>query len=211
MPRAARWLAERFEVSTRTIERDLAALVQSGVPVCGDRGRLGGYVLDTERSLPPLQVTPAEAVAISVALRELHGAPFEGAARTALEKLAAMMPEPDLAKVDQLADRVRVVGTPGPKGVVPRAVRRALEGGRALRLRYRDRNEEPSTRTVEPMGLMHGPKGWYLLAWCRLRGAPRAFALDRVHDVERGEEVEVDRRIDLEALGMEVPTLRAVV
>ncbi|MGI5454418.1 helix-turn-helix transcriptional regulator [Streptomyces sp. CA-249302] len=61
-PCSARTLAARFEVSVRTIERDLAALQQSGVPVYAEPGRRGGYALDRQRTLPPLTITPAEAV-----------------------------------------------------------------------------------------------------------------------------------------------------
>jgi predicted DNA-binding transcriptional regulator YafY len=199
-PRAARWLADRLNVSVRTIERDLAALQESGVPVHGDRGRRGGYVLDKDRILP-MSVTVEEAMAISVALRELRGAAFEAAARTALEKLMAVMPSQDLAKAEQLVDRVRPVSAPGPRSAVPRVVQQALDSGRVLHLRYHDRNEEQTDRTVEPMGLLHGPRGWYLLAWCQLRDAPRGFLLDRVHNVEIGVEMTVDRRIDLDTTG----------
>ena len=65
-PRSGRWLALRFEVSTRTVERDIAALQQAGVPVYAEPGRTGGYVLDRATTLPPVNVTPAEAVAIAV-------------------------------------------------------------------------------------------------------------------------------------------------
>jgi predicted DNA-binding transcriptional regulator YafY len=207
-PRAARWLADRLNVSIRTIERDLAALQRSGLPVYGDRGRRGGYVLDKERTLPLLNMTPDEAMAISVALRELRGAPFEAAARTALDKLTLLMAEQDLAKAEQLVDRVRPVTNPGPRSAVPKQVQRALDTGHVLHLRYRDRNDEETRRTVEPMGLLHGPRGWYLLAWCRLRDAPRGFLLDRVADVEVGEEIVVDRRVDLDTSGANAPTLR---
>ena len=207
-PRAARWLADRLNVSIRTIERDLAALQQSGVPVYGDRGRRGGYVLDKDRTLPLLNMTPEEAMAISVALRELRGAPFEAAALSALAKLTTVMPEQDLAKAEQLADRVRPVSTPGPRSAVPRAVQQALDTGHVVHLQYRDRNDELSNRTVEPMGLLHGPRGWYLLAWCQLRDAPRGFLLDRVQNAEVGEEIVVDRRVDLDTTGANAPTLR---
>jgi predicted DNA-binding transcriptional regulator YafY len=207
-PRAARWLADRLKVSVRTIERDLVALQRSGIPVHGDRGRRGGYVLDTERTLPFLNMTPDEATAISVALRELQGAPFETAARTALEKLTAVMAEQDLAKARQFAGKVRPVSKPAPRSSVPKAVRRALDTGHVLHLRYRDRNDEQSQRTVEPMELLHGPRGWYLLAWCQLRDAPRGFLLDRVSNAEVGEEVVVDRRVDHDPAGAEAPSLR---
>src|SRR4029077_3073316 len=81
-PRSTRWLAGRFEVSARTIERDISALQQSGVPVWAEAGRSGGYCLDKERTLPPVNFTPGEAMALAVALRHVTGTPFgqDGAA-----------------------------------------------------------------------------------------------------------------------------------
>ncbi len=83
---AARRLAERFEVSVRTIERDLDALRQAGVPLRGIQGRRGGYVVDPAMSLPPLNFTPGEAAAVAVApepdpgvAREVWRAVREGA------------------------------------------------------------------------------------------------------------------------------------
>src|SRR5437773_5102178 len=89
-PRSARWLAQRFEVCTRTVERDIGALQQSGVPIYAEPGRTGGYTLDKARPLPPVNVTPAEAVAVAGALRRLAGTPFQGAARAALAKRGAL-------------------------------------------------------------------------------------------------------------------------
>jgi len=66
--RSVRWLAQRFEVHARTIERDLSALQQAGVPIWATPGRHGGYALDPRMSLPPLNFTPAEAAAIAVAM-----------------------------------------------------------------------------------------------------------------------------------------------
>jgi len=96
-PRSARWLAARFEVSSRTVERDIGALQQAGVPIYAETGRTGGYVLDKAHSLPPVNVTPAEAVAIAVALEKLHGTPFHEAARSALRKVVAVMPSAEAA------------------------------------------------------------------------------------------------------------------
>jgi predicted DNA-binding transcriptional regulator YafY len=59
-PRSARWLAGRFEVSARTMERDISALQRSGVPICAEPGRTGGYCVDKARTLPPVNLTPAE-------------------------------------------------------------------------------------------------------------------------------------------------------
>ena len=84
-PRSARQLAKGYEVSTRTIERDILALQESRVPVYGERGRHGGYVIDKTRTLPPVNVTAAEMVAIAVSLAWADGTPFAHAARNVFQ------------------------------------------------------------------------------------------------------------------------------
>ncbi|MEU8190600.1 helix-turn-helix transcriptional regulator, partial [Micromonospora carbonacea] len=97
-PRSARWLAGRFEVSSRTIERDIAALQQAGVPIWAEPGRTGGYVVDRAHTLPPVNLTAVEAVAMAVALHRLDGGPFAEAGATALRKLLAVLPPADAAE-----------------------------------------------------------------------------------------------------------------
>src|SRR2546425_6992253 len=93
-PRSARWLADRFEVSSRTVERDLGALQQAGVPIYAEPGRTGGYVLDKARTLPPVNVSPAEAGAIAGALGGPHRTPFADPAPAALRQGGAGLPAP---------------------------------------------------------------------------------------------------------------------
>ncbi|WP_406674363.1 HTH domain-containing protein [Nonomuraea sp. N2-4H] len=104
--RSARELAERFEVSVRTIERDITALQESGVPIYAEPGRKGGYAIDRKVSLPPLNFTPAEAVAIAVALSKAGDQPFGRQARSALRKVVAAMPGPEGELARELARRV---------------------------------------------------------------------------------------------------------
>src|SRR5262249_3492270 len=94
-PTSAATLAQRFEVSTRTIERDLLALQESGVPIYAETGRTGGYVIDAARSLPPVNFTAAEAAAVAVALTTAADTPFAMSARSALTKMIAAMHAPD--------------------------------------------------------------------------------------------------------------------
>lgn len=181
-PRSATWLARRFEVSTRTVERDLSALQQSGVPIYAEPGRTGGYAIDRSRSLPPVNFTAAEAVAMAVALHRLAGTPFHQAASTALRKLLAVMPEADAVAARRIAGRVRLIGA-GPTTPIPALLADALLVGRVLRIGYADRGGATSTREIEPLGYIGSPTHWYLHAWCRLRAAPRAFRTDRIRTV----------------------------
>ncbi|SBT48828.1 helix-turn-helix transcriptional regulator [Micromonospora narathiwatensis] len=181
-PRSARWLAGRFEVSARTIERDIAALQAAGVPIWAEPGRTGGYVVDRARTLPPVNLTPGEAVAMALALHRLGGTPFAAAAGAALRKLVAVMPAADVAEAHRLAGRVHLIGD-GPVMPVPAAVADAVAAGRVLRLTYADRAGADSVRDVEPLGYLGNARHWYLLAWCRLRDGLRCFRTDRISSV----------------------------
>jgi predicted DNA-binding transcriptional regulator YafY len=201
-PRSARWLAECFEISVRTVERDLGALQESGVPIYAEPGRCGGYVLDKSHTLPPVNVTPSEAVAIAVALHKLDGGPFAAAARSALHKLLAVMPAGDVSHAAEMARRVHLLSRPPAPAPppVPRVVADALAARRVLLIGYHDRHGAASTRAVEPMGYIGGVEHWYLLGWCRLRGALRAFRLDRIEWVQATDEVVAPRPIRPEDL-----------
>jgi predicted DNA-binding transcriptional regulator YafY len=198
-PRSARWLARRFEVCTRTVERDIGALQESGVPLYAEPGRGGGYSLDRARTLPPLNISPPEAVAVAVALRRLAGTPFEDAARSALRKLVAVMPAPEVARAEDLGRRVHLITVPREPGPppVPRVIADALSARRVLELGYADRHGTVSRRLVEPLGYVGGGgEHWYLVGWCRLRDDARVFRIDRITSVRATEETAPPRELD---------------
>ncbi len=194
-PRSARWLAERFEVSPRTVERDIAALQQASVPIYAEPGRAGGYVLDRSFTLPPVNVTPAEAVALAVSLHRLAGTPFEESARSALHKVVAVMAEPRRRRragarrpgafhrrrrrADGAARHSRRCGWLAGAGIVLRrqARLRVQARGGAARLRRRPRGVVPG-RLV--------PATW----------AVRAFRLDRIRTVTATAEPATPRQLD---------------
>ena len=180
--RGARRLAERFEVSIRTIERDVSALQQAGVPIWATPGPGGGYALDPAMTLPPLNFTPSEAAAIAVALATSGPIPFGDAARAALRKVAAAMSASGREDADALLDRIRLLQRNGLVAAPAlRVVERALLDHRVVRLDYQDKNGSvTSGRLVEPLGFVLGEQHTYLHGWCRLRNGPRAFRLDRI-------------------------------
>lgn len=203
-PMRASELATRFEVSTRTIERDLLALQEAGVPIWAQPGPGGGYSLNPDTTLPPLNLTPEEAVALATALAALPAMPFAAAGQSALGKLAAVMAAAPRDTAARLAARIRV--TPlaeQPASPVWETVRHALLQPEALQITYRDRSGAETVRTVEPAGLLGTGTGWYLAAWCRLRQGPRTFRLDRIaHATRTGEPIAAP---DLDALLAELP------
>jgi predicted DNA-binding transcriptional regulator YafY len=179
---SARELAARFEVSARTVERDVSALQQAGVPIYADVGRSGGYTLDKARTLPPLNFTPAEAVAVAIALGREEGSPYGRAARTALHKILSAMSAGDGAAARELADRIRFLfpTEPDAPARVPAVLEEAVATCRVVRIGYVDRSGAVTARDVEPVGFSAGAQCWYFLGWCRLRGEGRVFRTDRI-------------------------------
>lgn len=181
-PTRAVQLAERFEVSVRTVERDLLALQEAGVPIWAQPGPGGGYALEADHTLPPLNFTPAEAVSIAVALSASRSMPFGSSGKSAFDKILNAMSTGSKRSATELAHRVRVLQTDEPTvpAVVSVQIEQSLANQVALELLYRDREGRKSLRTVEPAGVFATENGWYLLAWCRTRQGPRAFRLDRI-------------------------------
>jgi predicted DNA-binding transcriptional regulator YafY len=186
--RSARELSDRFEVSVRTIERDISALQQAGVPIYAEAGRGGGYAIDRAMSLSPLNFTPAEAVAVAVALSRTQERLFAAEARSALGKLVAAMPVAEGQRARELASRDHLVSdaeepeaAADGRAAVARVIEEALQDRRVLRIVYVDRSGVSTERDVEP-GVFIGGRGgfWYLVGWCRLREDVRVFRLDRI-------------------------------
>lgn len=196
-PRSTRWLAERFSVSVRTIERDTTALVQAGVPLFTVPGPDGGFALDDggEFELPPVSLTADEAVAVAVGLAQLTGSGFHEPAEAVLAKLTARFPGLVGAAAEAVAngDGADVPAAADQFPAIPVVVQRALAAERVLELDYVDRDGRPSHRVVEPIGVLTARDGdagphWLLLAWCRMRHGIRGFRVDRIRRARVGTE-----------------------
>jgi predicted DNA-binding transcriptional regulator YafY len=195
--RTAGRLAEHFEVSVRTIERDLSALGQAGVPLATKQGRTGGYTLDPSMSLPPLNFTPREAAAIAVALSRSEHVLFTRDARCAMQKIVAAMPERALEEARATAEKVRLLvqPAPDPDAEIAETIWRAVRDNQVLRIHYIDVGGLETEREVEPQHVVVGPNGSYLTAYCHLRGDDRVFRMDRITQAERTPSLPRPRRV----------------
>ena len=198
--RAAGQLAKHFEVSVRTIERDLSALGQAGVPLATKQGRTGGYTLDRSMSLPPLNFTPREAAAIAVALSRSEHVLFTRDGRSAMQKIVAAMPERALEEARAAAEKIRLLvqPSPDPDAEIAETIWRSVRDNEVLRIRYIDVGGLETEREFEPQHVVVGPNGSYLTAYCHLRGADRVFRMDRVTRAERTPSLPRPRRVDAE-------------
>ncbi|MFG2454284.1 helix-turn-helix transcriptional regulator [Streptomyces sp. NPDC048512] len=178
-------LADRLEVSVRTIYRDVEALSTSGVPVYAERGRHGGIELLAGFRTDVTGLTADESRALFVlAAQGAHAAlGLDAALDSALRKVMAALPAPFRPAAEVTGRRILVDATRW-KGGAQRAVdldvlQDAVFTDRRLRLRYRHGGEaEPRTYTVDPYGLVSKAGVWYLVA--DRRGAPRLFRADRI-------------------------------
>jgi len=177
-------LARLFEVSARTVKRDVSALQQAGLPVTAQAGLGGGYVLDASVGLPPVNFTPAQAVALALAVRALPpGSPFGTDAEAARGKVLDALPPADRLRADELSGRVW--SRPEQTGEVAtaqvlRAVEESLGRHRVLAIEYRSGDGTVSRRRVEPVLLARTGGHWYVAAWCQWRVAMRWFRLARI-------------------------------
>jgi predicted DNA-binding transcriptional regulator YafY len=179
--RTAERLAGTFEVSVRTIKRDVSTLQQGGFPVWARPGPGGGYVVDDAATLPPINFTDAEISGLAAAVAAHRGQPFDGHARSALVKALSVMDPQARRRATVLKERVWIDHTGTPSDARTRhVVEQALHLQRVLVVHYRDRQEKRTTRLVDPVLLARSQGHWYLVGHCRTRKAIRWFRLDRV-------------------------------
>lgn len=178
--RTAQQLADEFEVTPRTIKRDLAALEAGGLPIWGRSGPGGGYGLAGSSSLPPVNFTAAQALALNAAVAVTTQAPFSASARAATRKVLDVLDPVARRRASDLSDRVWVdVGPSAPRRVMS-ALEQALLDQVTVNLGYTDAKGRSTQREVEPMIFALTGGRWLLVAWCRLRDDIRWFDLSRV-------------------------------
>jgi len=178
-------LADRLEVSNRTIRRDIERLRRLGYPVESLTGPAGGYRLRAGSAMPPLLVDDEEAIAIAVGLRTAARASVAGieeAAVRALVKLEQVLPSHLRRRVGALGAATVTLPVPGPT-VDPQhltLIAAACRDSERLRFGYRRRDGTDSRREVEPHSLVNHGRRWYLVAWDSRRDDWRTFRLDRL-------------------------------
>ncbi|MEU0380837.1 transcriptional regulator [Streptomyces cyaneofuscatus] len=181
-------LAERLDVSPRTVRRDIDRLRELGYPVEASRGSLGGYRLVAGAAMPPLVLDDEEAVAIAVGLRAGAGHAIEGvdeASVRALAKLEQVLPSRLRHRVSALQNATVPLTRGDGATIDPQTLTTlasAATGQEALRFSYRSGDGTETKRLVEPYRLVSTGRRWYLVAYDLLRADWRTFRVDRVSE-----------------------------
>lgn len=183
-------LAATFEVTKRTIYRDVAALSESGVPIVAIPGQ--GYSLVEGYFLPPLSFSSDEAIMLLLGtdfMAQNFDAQYRSAAQSANHKIVAVLPDNLRQEVEYLENSIRFVALNSPfeRDTLQR-VRRAIIQRRTLRFCYYSRPRDgssstPTARDADPYALIHIGNAWLLSAYCHLRHDTRFFRIDRMEEV----------------------------
>jgi len=194
-------LSKKYDVSIRTIYRDIRSLEESGIPIFTEEGK--GYSLVEGYTLPPVMFTEEEANALitgySMVSRNKDASLVENY-KDAIDKIKSVLRHNQKGKAELLSKRVAFIHNLSQitTSNILSSVQIAITSLRLVDINYISlyKNEE-SSRLVEPLAIYHTQGNWILIAWCRLRKDYREFRLDRIQSVKMKGENFQDRKFDL--------------
>ncbi|MBY0433718.1 MAG: YafY family transcriptional regulator [Cyclobacteriaceae bacterium] len=181
----AQEIADRFEITLRTVYRDVKALMEAGVPIGSEAGT--GYFIVDGYHLPPVMFTQDEASAMMMAgklVERMTDQSVRTAFEGALMKVKAVLNEAQKDHLESLQEHIEVLKPhmqmPASVGNHMSDLQKAIVEKRIVEFQYFNNQSEQTTREVEPIGLFYYSAAWHLIAWCRLRDGFRDFRTDRI-------------------------------
>jgi predicted DNA-binding transcriptional regulator YafY len=175
-------LAREFNLTVRTIYRDLIAIGEAGVPLVFEAKR--GYSIAQGYSLPPVNLTEAEALALTMGrllVDRLVDSSIRQNLETAAEKIKTVLPAKSKEDVQRLERAMAITAVPVVvEQTALTELQKAILQNSVIRFVYQKPEAEPEFRTADPMGLIHYLARWHLIAWCHQKKALRDFRTDRI-------------------------------
>jgi predicted DNA-binding transcriptional regulator YafY len=181
-------IADRFEISLRTVYRDVKALMEAGVPIGSEAGK--GYFIVDGYHLPPVMFTETEASAMLVGsklVEKMGDKSVRTAFESAMHKIRAVLNESEKDHLQNLETHIEIFTRSkyeGEKKDFPdhflTDIQRAVARKETVRIEYSNAEEEQTLREVEPIGIFYYSLSWHLIGWCRLRNSYRDFRADRI-------------------------------
>jgi len=182
----ARDIAEKHQVSIRTVYRDIRTLEQSGIPIVMEEGR--GYTMMEGYKLPPVMFTEQEANALITAEQIIAKNTDQSLSKeysSAIEKIRSVLKYTQKDKTELLTERLQVrtnIETEQNSDYLIR-LQSAITNYNIVRLKYVSAQDKSTERKIEPFALIHTQDNWILIAYCRMRKDFRAFRLDRMENI----------------------------
>ncbi len=201
-------ISDRFEISLRTVYRDVKALMEAGVPIGSEAGK--GYFIVDGFHLPPVMFTQDEANAMMLAgklVDKMADKSVRSAFDSALHKIKSVLNEAGKDDLQNLESHVGVflrsrfeyrAQNDFPDNFMA-DIQRAIARKHVVKIEYCNRAEEISNRSIEPIGMFYYSMAWYLIGWCRMRNNYRNFRADRIKSmIDTGEVFESRSTLSLQ-------------
>lgn len=182
-------IADRFEISLRTVYRDVKALMEAGVPIGSEAGK--GYFIVDGYHLPPVMFNQEEASALLTAgklIEKMTDDSIRKAYESALLKIKSVLNSSEKDHLENLQSSIAVFRMPDHKPEFPNQfmaeIQRSISRRNVLKLAYvSSGKQEHTSRMVEPIGVVYYSGHWHLIAWCRLRNGYRDFRIDMIQSM----------------------------
>lgn len=187
-------LANRFNISLRTVYRDIRSLEEAGVPLFGEAG-IGYSIVDGYR-LPPIMFTREEAMTFVTAeklMAQFTDVAMKSSYQSAMYKMKAVLRSDEKDLVENIEDSILIRKRIPNENTIPDnildSILRCITENRVAKIVYYSfENEEKTARTIEPIGIYHENQYWYVIAWCQLRKDYRNFRTDRMIGIQLSDE-----------------------
>ncbi|PXV63043.1 HTH domain-containing protein [Dysgonomonas alginatilytica] len=183
----AKFIADKFGISTRTVYRDIKALEESGVPILTEEGK--GYSLMQGYAIPPVMFTETEANALITAEQIVKTNKDQSFVKNYIEaitKIKAVLKHNTKNKAELLSERIQIRNNSEGKTTSDylSLLQLAITNVQLVHISYTSEVDDTTKRIIEPLALYSTQENWILIAYCRLRKENRAFRLDRIQELE---------------------------
>jgi predicted DNA-binding transcriptional regulator YafY len=182
-------IADHFEISLRTVYRDVKALMEAGVPIGSEAGK--GYFIVDGYHLPPVMFSQQEASAMLTAgklVEKMTDDSIRKAYESALFKIKSVLNDSEKDHLENLQSSIEVFRYPDQNPEYPNQymadIQHAISHRNVLRMDYLSTKDEHTNREIEPIGVVHYSGRWHLIAWCKLRNGYRDFRIDLIQSLK---------------------------
>ncbi len=201
-------LARTFEVSKRTIYRDIEIINEAGVPIVTYPGINGGIGIMEQYKVDKRLFSETDLTTLLIGLSGVHSALDSKETKQALGKLKAIIPKEKQSDIEELTSRIAIDLSPWQKDTLRegylQTINSAIDERKILCFNYSDVKGEVSYREVEPYRLLHKSNSWYLQGFCLLRQEMRTFRFSRIRRLITSERTFTPREIDFSTLSKEI-------
>ena len=190
----AKELADRFEVSTRTIYRDIETINMSGIPIVSNQGRYGGFSILENYKISHQLLTLDDMVSIVAALKNIGNFAQNNNVGLTIDKISSLVPKDKKEEFNYYFNKMIIYDLPWGYRINPKdkekfqLLNEAIVEERLFNIEYRDSYGSITQRNIEPMSLVLKGFNWYVFAYCHLREDYRFFRLSRIYKIKSLEE-----------------------